>query len=119
MYGMAKVLAKIFEPLVVKSPPHHIHSNQDLFTSIPEEPALGIIKGLLEKHNTLKESTILPVKDIILLFGFGLHNTYFFFQGQFYKQVKGAAMGFPVSPRVANLYMEYFKQKALYCHPPP
>ena len=30
------------------------------------------------------------------------------------------AIGFPVGPIVANLYMEYFEQKALkYCHPPP
>ena len=38
---------------------------------------------------------------------------YFLFQGQFYEQVKGAAMGSLLSPTVANLYMEYFKQKAL------
>ena len=35
------------------------------------------------------------------------------FQGQFYEQVEGAAMGSPVSPIVANLYMEYLEQKAL------
>ena len=37
------------------------------------------------------------------------------FQGQFYEQVQGAAMGSPVSSIVVNLYMEYFE----YCHPPP
>ena len=45
----------------------------------------------------------------------------FLFQGQFYEQVEGAAMGSPVSPIVANLYMEYLEQKA-FCtapHPPP
>ena len=57
---------------------------------------------------------MLLVKDIILLLGFCLNNTYFSFQGQFYEQVEGAAMGSPVSPIIANLYMEYFKQKALH-----
>ena len=38
---------------------------------------------------------------------------YFSFQDQFYEQVEGAAMGFPFSPIVANLYMEYLEQKAL------
>ena len=38
---------------------------------------------------------------------------YFSFQGKFYEQVKGAAIGSPVGPIVANLYMEYFEQKAL------
>ena len=48
-------------------------------------------------------------------------NTYVSFQGQFYEQVEGVAVGFPVSPIVANLYMEYFEQKALSTatHPPP
>ena len=65
-YGVAKVLTKILKPLVGKSS-HHIHSTQDfveqankvalmpgeclssydvtaLFTSVPVDPALGIIK---------------------------------------------------------------------------
>ena len=44
---------------------------------------------------------------------------YFFFQDQFYEQVKGVAMGSPVSPFVANLYMEYIEQKALSTAPHP
>ena len=84
-----------------------------LFTSVPVDPALTIIKDLLEKYNTLKERTVMEVSDIILLLEFCLKNTYFTFQDQFYEQVEGAAMGSPVSPIVANLYMEYLEQKAL------
>ena len=47
-----------------------------------------------------------------------LSDTYFSFQGQFYVQIKGAAMGSPVSPIVGNLYMEYFELKALSTAPP-
>ena len=43
---------------------------------------------------------------------FSLHTTYFSFQGQFYEQV-GVAMGSPVSPIMANLYMEHFERTAL------
>ena len=84
-----------------------------LFTSVPIDPALKIIKDLLDKDTTLKERTVMEVGDIILLLEFCLKNTYFSFQGQFYEQVEGAAMGSPVSPIVANLYMEYLEQKAL------
>ena len=120
--------------------PHHIHSIQDfveqatkvpgewlssydvtaMFTSVPVEPALGIITDLLEKDNTLKERTVIQVKDIILLLEFCLKNTYFSFQDQFYEQVEGAVMGSRVSPIEANLYMEYLEQKALSAatHPP-
>ena len=140
-YGVAKELAKILKPLVGKSP-HHINSTQDfveqakhfkleageclssydvsaLFTSVPIDPALNIIKDLLVKDNTLKERTVREVEDIILLLEFCLKNTYFSFQGQVYEQVDGAAMGSPVSPIVANLYMEYLEQKALSTAPNP
>ena len=61
----------------------------------------------------------MEVENIILLLEFCLKNTYFSFQGQFYEQVEGAAMGSPVSPIVANLYMEYLEQKALSTAPNP
>ena len=132
---MAKELAKILKPLVGKFP-HHINITQDfveqvkhitlapgeclssydvsaLFTSVPVDPAFNIIKDLLEKDHTLKVRTVMEVSDIVLLLEFCLKNTYFSFQDQFYEQVEGAAMGSPVSPIVANLYMEYLEQKAL------
>ena len=140
-YGMAKELAKILKPLVGKSP-HHVNSTQDfveqvkhitlapgeclssydvsaLFTSVPVDLTLNITKDLLEKDHTLKEGTVLAVSDIILLLEFCLKNTYFSFQDQFYEQVEGAAIGSPVSPIVANLYMEYLEQKALSTAPNP
>ena len=140
-YGVTKELARIIKPLVGKSP-HHINSTKDfveqvrhitlvpgeclssydvsvLYTSVPTDPALQIIKNLLEKDPTLGNRTVLGVKDIILLLEFCLKNTYFSFQGQFFEQVKGAAMCSPISPIVANLYMEYLEQKALSTAPPP
>ena len=137
---MAKELAKILKPLVARSP-HHINSTQDfveqvkhitlvpeeclssydvsaLFTSVPIDPALKIIKDLLVKDPTLKDRTVIGIDDIILLLEFCLKNTFFSFQGQFFEQVEGVAMDSPVSPIVANLYMEYLEQKALSTAPP-
>ena len=47
----------------------------------------------MDKDNTLKERTVMEVGDIILLLEFCLKNTYFSFQGQFYEQVEGDAIG--------------------------
>ena len=42
-----------------------------------------------------------------------LENCVFTFQDKFFKQLHGATMGFPCSPVVANIYMEYFEDLAL------
>ena len=68
---------------------------------------------LLEQDTLLHDRTVLSVQNIIQLLGFYLHNTYFSFQGQFYEEVEGAAMGSLVSPIVVKLYMEHFERKAL------
>ena len=133
-YGVAKVLGKVLKPLVGKSS-HHIQSTSDfvnrakgvtlqlgecltsydvtsLLTSVPIDPALNIIRDLLEKDKKLNDRTVLSVQNIIELLGFCLYNTYFSFQNKFYEQVEGVAMGSLVSPIVANLYMEHFERKA-------
>ena len=84
-----------------------------LFTSVPIDPALNVIKDLLEKDEKLNDRTVLSVQNIMELLGFCLHNTYFSFQNKFYEQVEGMPMGSPVSPVVANLYIECFERKAL------
>ena len=84
-----------------------------LFTSVPEDPTLNIMQGLLEKDTSFHIGTVFFMQNIIQLLGFCLHNTYFSFQGQFYKQVEGAAMGSMFSPIVANLFMEHFERTAL------
>ena len=130
---------KILKPLVGKSP-HHINNIHDfleqikqstlapgeclisydvsaLFTSVPVDPALGIIKDLLEKDPTLKDGTVHTVNGIIQLLEFCLKNMYFSFQDQFYEQVEGEAIGSLFSSIVVNLYMEYFEQKTLSAAP--
>ena len=129
-YWMAKVLSKVLKALVGKSP-HQIQCNGNfvqrakgltlqlgecltsynvtsLFTSVPTDPSLNIIKDLLEKDEKLYDRTVLLVQNITELLGFCLHNIYFSFQNKFYEQVEGVVMGSPVSPIVANLYMGVF-----------
>ena len=51
----------------------------------------------------------MSVQHISQLLEFCLNNTYVFFQGQYYEQREGTAIGSPVSPIVANIYMESLK----------
>ena len=61
----------------------------------------------------------MSINQSITLLKFCLTNTYFLFQGKYYEQVQGAAMGSPFSPLIANLFMEEFEVKALSSYPYP
>ena len=122
-YNLARFVADLLSPLVGKSP-HHIQNSQDfvakvkdlkvdetevqtsydvtaLFTSVPVDGALEVIKELLESDDSWKKRTYLNAKEILILLEFCLNTTYFKFRGQLYQQDHGCAMGLPVSPIIA------------------
>ena len=134
-YNTAKELARILKPLVGLSN-HHIHNTMDfveqmkevklkkeesmvsydvtaLFTSVPIPSGLKIIEEKLTNDKDLPQRTSMNTRHIIRLLEFCLRSTHFVFQGQHFEQVEGAAMGSPLSPIVANIYMEHFETKAL------
>ena len=138
-YNTAKELARILKPLGGRTI-YSVHNTQDfaeqmkttklmpdeciisydvkaLFTSVPIEPAIKIIKQHLENDKELHQRTSMSVQHITMLLEFCLKNTHFVFQGRFYKQTEGAAMGSPLSPIIANSYMEAFEEKAINTSP--
>ena len=80
-------------------------------TPIPQ--LIEIIKNRLQKDKSLKKRTLLTSDDIVELLNFILTTTYFVFRGQVYQQKFGTAMGSPVSPIVANLFVEDLEQWAM------
>ena len=56
--------------------------------------------------------------DVVQLLEFILTTTYFTFRGKIYRQLFGTAMGSPVSPIAANIFMEDLEQKAIATAPP-
>ena len=134
-------MAKILKHLVGRSP-HHVQNNKDfldsiknikikpdkcimscdvsaLFTSIPIEPAINIIEKHLKEDKDLHSRTNMKIQHIISFLRFCLNNSYFSFQGRFYQQTEGAAMGSPISPIVANLFMEDLEVQAIWTSSTP
>ena len=126
-YKVAKYLARVIGPLVghtvhhVKDSRHFAESMKaerlqedesmisfnvkSLFTNVPVDEALEIAKRRLEDE-TLNDRTPLDPPDVLRLLEMCLRTTYFSFRGVYYQQNDGAAMGSPMSPIIANLYME-------------
>ena len=140
-YNTSKELVRILKPLAGRST-FSVHNTMDfveqvknirlqpqecivsydvkaLFTSVPIKPAIKIIKQLLEDDQELQQRTSMTVQNIIFLLEFCLNNTCFIFQDRFHEQTEGAAMGSPLSPTIANLYMEAFEKQAISTAPHP
>ncbi|MFX0618098.1 reverse transcriptase domain-containing protein, partial [Escherichia coli] len=130
-YKLAQLVAKVLSPLrghtnaYIKDSYHfiseikdlHLADNetmvsfdvQSLFTSLPVEDCIKIIsKKLSDNH--------IPMEYLKLLQQC-LTSGYLLWNGEFYKQVDGVAMGSPVSPVVADIFMENFEEMALATSP--
>ena len=66
---------------------------------------------MLFKHNPGLKITKDELKK---LFEFATSGTYFVFQGTFYKQINGVAIGSPLGTVLANLFMGYYETMWLY-----
>ena len=100
-------------------PPTHwqelLHSQElcpvcDQPTGCPHQSHKVVERRLSDQ--TLIERTT-PVQQLVHLTELCLHSTYFKCQSKFYKQTDGAAMGSPLSPIIANLFMEQLEEEAI------
>ncbi|KFD48516.1 hypothetical protein M513_10593 [Trichuris suis] len=86
---------------------------KNLFTSIPIPHTLNILQSLLDSDSSLRERTELSPFQIVKLVAFCMREgSYFRFQESFFRQNDGAPMGSPLSPVLAELFMEHLEETA-------
>ena len=88
-----------------------------LFISIPVPVALQVINSKISTCTNFTNVCKIPIEKFITLLEFTITKCIFCFNKKFYKQLQGAAMGNPVSPVIANMYMEYFESLAISSSP--
>ena len=81
-----------------------------LFTSVPLEDVLSFIKMKIESGRVAPP---VPTQEFLELIRLCVENNVFEFNGEYYRQKFGVAMGSPLSPVLAGLYMEYFESELL------
>ena len=81
-----------------------------LFTKVPIDDVIAFLGRKIDSG----EITIpIPKQPFLELIKLCVMHNVFEYQGKFYKQKFGISMGSPLSPVLANLYMEYFESELL------
>ncbi|XP_071443316.1 putative nicotine oxidoreductase [Hetaerina americana] len=85
---------------------------KDLFTNIPISEAVKVAE------ETLKQTGAEPpfLDEFLALLRVCVEENYFKFNGKFFQQKDGLAMGSPLSPLLADLYMNDFEERLFSDH---
>jgi hypothetical protein len=120
-YGLEKHLAGLLGSQLgqlqhhVKNSKEFVHTLDTLCIS-PEDILLSFNIISLFTRAPLKDALNLLIRrfnEDMILFHHVLTSSIFCFNGQFHEQISGVAMGLPLSPVIANFYMEAFEEEAL------
>ena len=129
-YKLAQYLVKIMEPLtkdhftvkdtfsfandIRSQSPEYWMSSFDidsLFTNIPLEETINICcEKLFENRDSVSG---LNRSQFHMLLELATKESFILFNGQYYKQIDGVAMGSPLGPTLANIFLCHYESKWL------
>lgn len=81
----------------------------NLYTNIPIQAGIATIKKIFQKFPDPKR----PDRELLELLEINLTRNDFMFDGQFYLQIKGTAMGKKFAPAYANIFMANWEEETL------
>ena len=134
-HKLSKYLAKVLSPLVGMTPYHLKDSSQlvndlsqlsidwnavtlasfdveSLFTNVDVDKAITILAQKMDQNTKWMTKTRMSKERVLKLSQMCIKSNHFVFQKQNYSQTFGLAMGSPLSPLLANLFMEELEEKA-------
>ena len=85
----------------------------NLYTMIPRDGALFALQKFLEKHATNGRVNGMTIDTITRLARLVLDTNCFVFEGKYYQQIRGGAMGSPFTMTLANIYMLEWEQSLI------
>ena len=84
---------------------------KSLYTNIPQEEGIeACLKAILNYYGDTPPLHTSYIKQMMV---FILKHNYFTFNGRFYQQIQGTAMGSPFAPNYANIFMTNIEQHIL------
>ena len=88
-----------------------IFDAKSLFTNIPVNFTINLIIDQLFPDSSSRVFSM-NKQQFRKLLNWTCNHTTFQFKGKFYKQLDGMAMGFPLAPAMADIFMNWFIDKA-------
>ena len=131
-FKLAKYLDGILKPLIINeyalkdtydfvNKVSHLNTSTDkymvsfdvesLFTNVPTQETIDIIIKLAYPKPEIKDFHGLAKQDLRYLLEVCTQRSHFQFNGEFYDQIDGVAMGSPLGPLFANVFMSDFERK--------
>ena len=125
-YNLVKFLSSLLEPVISTT-----HCTKDSFSFCEEIKKVRTSNTFLVSYDVCSLFTSIPLNEAIIItvdllfeknlgfkiskadIQFATSGTHFMFEGKFYDQIDGVAMGSPLGPVLANLFMGYHEQKWL------
>ena len=84
-----------------------------LFIKVPTDEKLAVVRNKMDADLLLEEGTCIQIDNLMKMSTFCVETTYFGMGADIYRQEEGLALGSPLSPVLANIYMEYFGEIVL------
>jgi hypothetical protein len=83
---------------------------KDLYTMLPQEESISIVKNFLVKHghSHVRGMTLDAIESLARLV---LTENVFVYNNQYYRQILGGAMGSPFTLTLANIFMWHWEHK--------
>ena len=121
-YNLAKYLSGVLAPFVGRCE-HHVKNSMEFVKTLQDIHVQST--DIMVSLDVVSLFTRVPLIDTLALLGrildprtvelfrYVLTSSYFLYNGDFYEQTDGVAMGSPLSPVIANFFMEDFEEHAL------
>ena len=133
-YNIAKYLTQVLSPLIPTN-----HCAKDSFSFVEDLKQVSLNDKFLVSYDVVSLFTNIPLKETIdlavnlikskdsrvkmshaqlrKLFMFATSQTHFVYNDQYYDQIDGVAMGSPLGPVLANLFMGVHENEWLQSYP--
>ena len=82
----------------------------NLYTMIPRDGAIVALQSFLYEHTENRRIYGMTIDTITRLVRLVLDTNCFYYNGKYYQQIRGGAMGSPFTMTLANIYMLKWEQ---------